>query len=117
VLYFLQRQTKAEPDFIEAHKADICASVQHSIVHILLAKLQKAVDDTGIQCVAIAGGVSANSYLRKSLQQKTVTEGWQVYIPKFEYCTDNAAMIAHAAYYKYIKGDFADMTLTPTARF
>lgn len=114
VLYFLQKQ----PDgFIAQHLADLCASVQYTIIKQLMLKLKKAVKDTGITHVAIAGGVSANSGLRKALQQEGDTLGWTVYIPAFQYCTDNAGMIAMAAYFKYLANDFAEQTVAPSARF
>jgi N6-L-threonylcarbamoyladenine synthase len=116
ILYFLQNQTKVNPQFIEQNIADICASVQHTLVKILLKKLKKATKQTGITQVAIAGGVSANSGLRKTMTEMGEVEGWQVFIPHFEYCTDNAAMIAIAAHYKYLKGDFAPQTVSPMPR-
>lgn len=114
VLYFLQKQPEG---FIEQHLADLCASVQYTIIKQLMLKLKKAVKDTGITHVAIAGGVSANSGLRKALQQEGDTLGWTVYIPAFQYCTDNAGMIAMAAYFKYLANDFAEQTVAPSARF
>jgi len=102
--------------FIEDNMHDICASVQQRIVSILMNKLKKAADQTGIKEVCIAGGVSANSGLRNALTSLGEKEGWNVYIPKFEYCTDNAAMIAIAAYYKYLAGDFASLDATSSAR-
>ena len=116
ILYFLKKQLKDNPDFIKENLADICASVQTRIVSILMNKLTKAAQQTGIKEVAIAGGVSANSGLRTALQEAGVQHGWNTYIPKFEYCTDNAAMIAVAGYYKYLKGDFVGQDVTPTAR-
>lgn len=113
VLYFLQKQPQG---FIEQHLADLCASVQYTIIKQLMLKLKKAVKDTGITHVAIAGGVSANSGLRTALQQEGNTLGWTVYIPAFQYCTDNAGMIAMAAYFKYLANDFADQTVAPSAR-
>ncbi|MFA7379650.1 MAG: tRNA (adenosine(37)-N6)-threonylcarbamoyltransferase complex transferase subunit TsaD [Bacteroidia bacterium] len=114
VLYFLQKQPEG---FIAQHLADLCASVQYTIIKQLMLKLKKAVKDTGITHVAIAGGVSANSGLRKALQDEGNTMGWTVYIPAFQYCTDNAGMIAMAAYFKYLANDFADQTVSPSARF
>ncbi|MEA3425444.1 MAG: tRNA (adenosine(37)-N6)-threonylcarbamoyltransferase complex transferase subunit TsaD [Bacteroidota bacterium] len=113
VLYFLQKQ---EPGFIQENLADICASVQHTIISILLRKLKKAVQQTGVRQVCIAGGVSANSGLRKALQEAGAKHGWKTFIPKFEYCTDNAAMIAITAYHKYQAGQFSDLSVGPTAR-
>jgi N6-L-threonylcarbamoyladenine synthase len=102
--------------FIDENVSDICASVQNRIVIILLNKLKKAAKETGIKQICIAGGVSANSGLRTSLQKMGEEQGWDVYIPKFEFCTDNAAMIAMTAYYKYLVGDFSDLSVTPSAR-
>lgn len=116
VLYFLQAERKNDPEFAEKNMEDICASVQHTIIKMLMNKLQKAADELGIKHVGIAGGVSANSGLRKAITEAGEKNGWQVYIPKFEYCTDNAAMIGITAYYKYLKGEFASMDVSPTAR-
>lgn len=116
VLYFLQQQKKTNPDFVAENIKDICASVQHTIITMLLNKLKKAAKELNIKQVGIAGGVSANSGLRKALQEEGAQLGWDVFIPKFEYCTDNAAMIGITAYYKYLDGEFADLTVTPTAR-
>jgi N6-L-threonylcarbamoyladenine synthase len=116
ILYFLQRETKADPDFIKNNLADICASIQHRIVSILLKKLKKAALQTGITDLCIAGGVSANSGLRQSLEQLCQRNGWRAFIPPFQYCTDNAAMIAITAYYKYLNKDFADLSATASAR-
>jgi N6-L-threonylcarbamoyladenine synthase len=116
VLYFLQAEKNKNSNFIEENLNDICASVQQRIVSILLNKLKKASKETGIKNVCIAGGVSANSGLRSGLEEVGNKEGWKTFIPKFEYCTDNAAMIAITAYYKYLKQDFADITISPTAR-
>lgn len=116
VLYFLQKQLKEQPDFIENHKADLCASVQHTILEILFKKLVKAAGDHGITDIAIAGGVSANSGLRNRLQEEGRQRGWRVFIPKFSYCTDNAAMIAITGKFLYEKGLFADQTVSAVAR-
>ncbi len=116
VMYFLRDQEKLEPGFTEKNIKDICASVQYTIIKMLLNKLQKAAKELNIKHIGIAGGVSANSGLRKALQEAGDKHGWQVYIPKFEYCTDNAAMIAITAYYKSLKGEFAEFSVTPTAR-
>jgi N6-L-threonylcarbamoyladenine synthase len=116
VMYFLQNQKKENPAFVEENINDICASVQHTIISMLMNKLRKAARDLGIKQVGIAGGVSANSGLRKALQEEGEKQGWQVYIPRFEYCTDNAAMIGITGYYKFLKGEFADLSVTPTAR-
>jgi N6-L-threonylcarbamoyladenine synthase len=116
VLYFLQAQTKLDPQFIPNHIEDLCASVQHTIIKILLKKLKKAVEQTGVKQVCIAGGVSANSGLRTQLQETGAKEGWQTFIPPFQYCTDNAGMIAITAYYKYLAGEFASLDISPGAR-
>jgi N6-L-threonylcarbamoyladenine synthase len=116
VLYFLQAQRKLDPDFAEKNIKDICASVQYTIINMLMAKLRKAAKELNIKHIGIAGGVSANSGLRKAIKEAGEKYGWQVYIPKFEYCTDNAAMIGITGYYKFLKGDFADMSVSPTAR-
>lgn len=116
ILYFLQDQKKNDPDFISKNLSDLCAGIQHSIVEILIKKVKKASKLTGIKQIAIAGGVSANSGLRLRLAEKGAEAGWQVFIPAFEYCTDNAAMIAMAGYYQYLAGDFADQSVVPSAR-
>lgn len=113
VLYFLQKQ---EPGFIESNLNDLCASIQYTIVSILLKKLKKAVIQTGVRQVCIAGGVSANSGLRNGLQQWGEKHHWTTFIPKFEYCTDNAAMIAITAHYKYQAQQFSALDVGPTAR-
>ncbi len=102
--------------FIEENLDDICASIQQRIISILINKLKKAAKETGIKNVCIAGGVSANSGLRKALKETGDQLGWQTFIPAFEYCTDNAGMIAITAYYKYLAKDFADLSVIPTAR-
>lgn len=116
VLYFLQNEKKKDPDFVANNLNDICASVQHTIITMLLKKLKKAAKELKINHVGIAGGVSANSGLRTALTETGAQLGWQVYIPKFEYCTDNAAMIGITGYYKYLQGKFADLSVSPTAR-
>lgn len=116
ILYFLQNERKTDPDFAEKNMNDICASVQYTIIKMLMKKLQKAADELQIKHVGIAGGVSANSGLRQALTVAGEKNGWQVYIPKFEYCTDNAAMIGITAHYKYLKGEFSDLSVTPSAR-
>ena len=115
-LYYLRDHLKEDPQYIENHKADLCASVQKSIVGFLLKKLEKAANQTGIRQVAIAGGVSANSYLRSELQRLGQKHGWKVFVPKFQFCTDNAAMVGIAAYFKYLEGNFADISLPPFTR-
>jgi N6-L-threonylcarbamoyladenine synthase len=116
ILYFLQKKIKENPDFIKENLNDICASVQSRIISILMKKLKKAALQTGIREVAIAGGVSANSGLREALKTAGDTEGWITYIPNFQYCTDNAGMIAVTAYQKYLKGQFVNHTIAPTPR-
>lgn len=115
-LYFIRDQLKTDPQFIEKNRADICASIQHTIIDILMRKLIRLSDETGIKEIAIAGGVSANSGLRDALKEKGNENGWTVFIPKFEYCTDNAAMIAITGYFKFLKKDFADQSIIPLAR-
>ena len=116
ILYKVQNNLQKNPKFIEENLEDLCASIQYSIVSILINKLKKAIKLTGINQLAIAGGVSANSYLRSELEKLAVDKGYQLYIPKFEYCTDNAAMIAITGYFKYLDKDFADQSETPAAR-
>lgn len=115
-LYFLRDRLKEEPDFIEQHKADLCASIQKTIVDFLLKKMERAALDRHIRTVAIAGGVSANSRLREQLQAVARKHHWQAFIPKFQFCTDNAAMVGIAAHFKYLNGDFADISLPPYTR-
>jgi N6-L-threonylcarbamoyladenine synthase len=116
ILYFLKRETVQQPEFIRDNLADICASIQHAIVTILLKKLRKAAKQTGIRQIAIAGGVSANKRLRNSLKEMGEKEGWTIYIPDFQYCTDNAGMIGINAYYKYKAGQFCGQEVAPYAR-
>jgi N6-L-threonylcarbamoyladenine synthase len=116
ILYFIRAQEKENPNFISENLNDICASVQYSIVNILLTKLKKAASELGISEIAIAGGVSANSGLRNSLQSMATQEGWNIYIPAFEYCTDNAAMIAMAGHFKYMNRDFVGQDVAPLSR-
>lgn len=116
VLYFLLKQKKENENFVAENLNDICASVQHTIIAMLMNKLRKAAKELGISHIGIAGGVSANSALRKALVAEGEKNGWQVYIPKFEYCTDNAAMIGITGYYKFLKGEFADLNISPSAR-
>lgn len=105
-LYSLRDWMKDDPDFIEHHKVDLAASLEHTIVDILMEKLRKAVKDTGINEVAVAGGVSANNGLRNAFREHAAKYGWNIYIPKFGYTTDNAAMIAMTGYFKYQDKDF-----------
>ena len=116
VLYFLQAQKKNDADFVQKNINDICASVQHTIINMLMTKLKKAAKTLDIKHVGIAGGVSANSGLRKAIKETGDQLGWTVYIPRFEYCTDNAAMIGITGYHKYLEGKFTDLTASPTAR-
>lgn len=116
IMYFLRDNTRANPDFIGQRLPDICASIQHTLVQMLLAKLKRAAHETGIREIAIAGGVSANSGLRTALVQLGAEQGWEVYIPRFAYCTDNAAMIAMAAQFKYERGEFTAQTVSPLPR-
>ena len=116
-LYFIRDKIKETPDFIEQNKADICASIQKTIVDILMNKLKSAALQTGINQIAIAGGVSANSGLRGALRKTAEELNWKVFIPKFEYCTDNAAMIAMTGYLKYLKGNFSEQNSAPLARY
>ena len=116
ILYFIRDHVKVDPNFITENLNDICAAVQHSIVQILLGKLKKAAVQYGIKEIAIAGGVSANSGLRAALKQMEEDLGWKTYIPQFQYCTDNAAMIAMAAHYKYINQDFVGQDVAPLSR-
>ncbi|MBX2931192.1 MAG: tRNA (adenosine(37)-N6)-threonylcarbamoyltransferase complex transferase subunit TsaD [Chitinophagaceae bacterium] len=113
VLYFLQKQTE---EFIEKNIHDLCASIQYTIVNILIKKIKKATQLTGIQQVCLAGGVSANSALRTALIENGQRFGWKTYMPKFEYCTDNAAMIAITAYYKFLAGQFSNLDISPSAK-
>lgn len=116
VLYFLRDQLKENSQFIEENLPDLCASIQYSLIEMLLIKLKDAVKQYGVKEIAIAGGVSANSGLRKTLRELAEKKGWNLYVPKFEYCTDNAAMIAMAAHFKYLKGEFSSMDVTPLAK-
>ena len=116
ILYMVQAEERKDPSFLDKRIADVCASVQERIVTILLNKLNKAVQQTGVKQVAIAGGVSANSGLRQQLTEMGARYGWQVFIPKFEYCTDNAAMIAIAGYQKYLRQEFVGQDIAPLAR-
>ncbi|WP_297984986.1 tRNA (adenosine(37)-N6)-threonylcarbamoyltransferase complex transferase subunit TsaD [uncultured Chryseobacterium sp.] len=117
VLYFIQKEIKKNPDFIKDNLNNLCASVQKSIIDILIDKLEKAATVYDIKEVAIAGGVSANSRLRKAMQENAEKLGWNIYIPKFEYTTDNAAMIAMVAKLKYDRGEFSDLSVSATARY
>lgn len=116
ILYFLQKKISEDPEFIATHLADLCASIQDTIVDILLRKLNQAVKQTGIRTVTLAGGVSANNGLRKGLMEYAQRYHWDIHIPSFQYCTDNAAMIAMSGYYQYLQGDFASDSEAASAR-
>ena len=116
IMYFLREQVAQNPDFIQENLPDLCASIQRTIVTILLKKLRKAARKTGIRGLALAGGVSANSELRQDFEAMGEKEGWQTFVPKFEYCTDNAAMIGITGYYKYLRGEFCSQDVAPYAR-
>jgi len=117
ILYFIQQNTAKDPSFLQDNINDICASVQARIVSILLKKLTLAAHQRQVHAVAISGGVSANSGLRNGLLSLAEKENWNAYIPKFEYCTDNAAMIAIAGYHKYLQNDFVSQEIAPLARW
>jgi len=116
IRYFLRDEEDKTPGFVQTAVKDICASVQKTIVEILIDKLELAVQQTGITEVAIAGGVSANSGLRAALEETASARGWNTYVPKLAYCTDNAAMIAMAAHYKYLLGQFSTLDVAPDVR-
>ena len=115
-LYTLRDAVADDPNFIEEHKADLCASLQGTIVEILLDKLVRASKDTGIRDIAIAGGVSANSGLRNGIVETGRRRGWRTFLPEFKFTTDNAAMIAMAGYYRYKQGEFSSLDVSPEAR-
>lgn len=117
ILYFLRDRLREDPGFIEKNKADLAASIQHVIVEILMKKLQEAARQYEIRHIAMAGGVSANSALRMAFQARQEAGHWDVYIPRFEFCTDNAAMIAISAHYKYLRSDFSALSSTPFTRY
>ena len=117
VLYFIQKEVRKNSDFIKENLEDLCASVQKTIVEILMNKLEKAAKELNINEVAIAGGVSANSGLREAMQKNSTKFGWEIYIPKFEYTTDNAAMIAMVAKLKFDRGEFSDLSVSAKARY
>jgi N6-L-threonylcarbamoyladenine synthase len=116
-LYFLRDRVRENPEFIEENKADLCASLQHTIIGILVSKLAKAADKTKVTEIGIAGGVSANSGLRNALRAEAAKRAWNLFIPALSYTTDNAAMIGIAGYYKYLRDDFTGQDVTPLARF
>jgi N6-L-threonylcarbamoyladenine synthase len=116
IMNFVNEKSAADPDFLVKNMNDVCASYQKTIVDVLLKKLVAASVATGIRDIAISGGVSANSGLRKSLIETGSKHGWNVFIAPLEFCTDNAAMISIAGYYRYLKSEFADQWITPMAR-
>lgn len=116
ILYFVQRETKKNPNFVQENLNDICASIQYTIIGILIDKLKKATKETGIKQIAIGGGVSANSGIRQALKDGEQKFGWKTYVPKFEFTTDNAAMIAIVGYLKYLEKDFASSDVMASAR-
>ncbi len=117
ILYFLKDNTRKNPDFIKQNINDICASIQQTIVNILMDKLILAAQKTGIRQIAIAGGVSANSELRERITELGKEMSWEVYIPDFQYCTDNAGMVGIVGHYKFLAGLYADHSIEPIARF
>ena len=116
ILYFLQKEIKNDADFVQKNLADLCSSIQERIISILLKKFKRAALQTGITDLCIAGGVSANNGLRRAFNEMCEHNKWNAFIPPFEYCTDNAAMIAITAYYKYLEKDFADLSVSASAR-
>lgn len=116
-LYFLRDRIRENPEFISENKADLCASLQHTIISILVSKLIKASIQTGITEIGIAGGVSANSGLRNTITNEAAKKNWRLFIPPVSYTTDNAAMIGITGYYKYLQGDFSGHDVSPLARF
>ncbi|MBX7126833.1 MAG: tRNA (adenosine(37)-N6)-threonylcarbamoyltransferase complex transferase subunit TsaD [Cyclobacteriaceae bacterium] len=116
-MYFLRAETSKDPEFIAKHRNDLCASLQRTLVDMLLEKMDKAAQAFGVTQLAVAGGVAANSELRSALSALGARRGWSVYIPDFQYCTDNAAMIAMAAHYKFLAGDFTSQEVSPLARY
>ena len=116
ILYFVQKQLKENPHFVEENLNDLCASIQYTIVEILMVKLRLAVKETGINRIAIGGGVSANSGVRNALKEAEICHGWSPFIPPFEFTTDNAAMIAIVGHLKYLNNNYADQTVMATAR-
>lgn len=116
IMYFLQKQIKEHPNFINDHLNDLCASIQQTIIQILMHKLKKASLETGIKNICIAGGVAANRGLRNAMQQYAEKYNWRLHVPSFEYCTDNAAMIAITGYYKFLKGEASTLYASASAR-
>jgi N6-L-threonylcarbamoyladenine synthase len=117
ILYFIRKKEKENKNFIRENLNDLCASIQHTIIKILIDKLISASEKTSISEIAIAGGVSVNSGLRNAIAETGKKFGWNTYIPPFEFCTDNAAMIAIAGYFKYLKGEFAEQNVAASARY
>lgn len=117
ILYFVQKKVKENPKFVEENLNDICSSIQFTILEILMDKLQRAVKQTGIKQIAIGGGVAANSGIRFRLKEAEKGLGWKTYVPKFEYCTDNAAMIGIVGYLKFLEEDFAEQNIAAKARY
>ncbi len=116
-MYFIQKQEKENPDFVKENLFDLCASIQYTIVELLMDKLKLAVKETGIKEVAMAGGVSANSEIRTRFRNAEKDWKWIAHIPKFEFTTDNAAMIAIVGYLKYQEEIFSDISITAKARY
>ncbi|WP_019947076.1 tRNA (adenosine(37)-N6)-threonylcarbamoyltransferase complex transferase subunit TsaD [Hymenobacter aerophilus] len=116
VLYFIRKETAKNPGFVQENLADLCAGIQHTIIQTLLRQLRRAATDQNLTQVALAGGVAANSGLREALQNEAAAQGWQVFIPAFQYCTDNAAMVARTAQFQYEAGDFADQLVSSDPR-
>jgi len=116
ILYFVQKKMKENPNFIKENLNDICASIQYTIIAILMNKLKIASEQTGLKQIAIAGGVSANSGIRNAMAEAEKKYNWKTFIPKFEYTTDNAAMIGIVGYYKFLNKDFEDISVTAKAR-
>ncbi|QNE41816.1 tRNA (adenosine(37)-N6)-threonylcarbamoyltransferase complex transferase subunit TsaD [Hymenobacter sp. NBH84] len=116
VLYFLRQQTQQNENFVQENLVDLCASIQHTIIQTLLRQLRRAAHDQQLRQVALAGGVAANSGLRTALQELAVAEGWEVFIPDFEFCTDNAAMVAMTGHFQYQAGQFSNQLISPDPR-
>ena len=116
LLYFLRKEMQKDPDFLEKNLKDLCAGYQQTLINMLLRKLTKASKELGISNIGIAGGVSANSALRSALISEGMKRGWEVFVPDFEYCTDNAGMIAIAGYYRFLSGEFGNLRSSPQPR-
>ena len=115
-LYLLRDELQKDPDFVERHRTDLCASLQSTIIDVLMLKLRKASEDFNIKEIALAGGVSANSGLRKAFEEHAAAYGWKIHIPPFAFTTDNAAMVAMSGYFKFLDQDFASMDCVPFSR-